>query len=153
MEKVFVSLALFVIFAQCFYYSPQKEGKSETALLLPKSAYDMRVVVPPKEPEFVESTKVETGEISSASEDSFFVAKGWRVQIGSANSKEEAGKMREDAERKLKQRVYILPGVPGYKLRVGDFVDRETAEAFAESLKEMGYPEAIVVPSEVRIRK
>lgn len=75
---------------------------------------------------------------------------GYRIQIFSGNSKEEANKVKADFYNKYPQmRCYLTYQQPYYKLRVGDYEDQESAKPFAKMLAKT-YPSSFLVPDEVR---
>jgi hypothetical protein len=75
---------------------------------------------------------------------------GYRIQIFSGNSKEEANKVKSDFYSKFpNMRCYLNYQQPYYKLRVGDYEDQESAKPDAKRLART-YPSSFLVPDEVR---
>jgi hypothetical protein len=75
---------------------------------------------------------------------------GYRIQIFSGNSKEEANKVKTDFYSKFSSmRCYLTYQQPYYKLRVGDYEDQESAKLDAKKLART-YPSSFLVPDEVR---
>lgn len=75
---------------------------------------------------------------------------GYRIQIFSGNSKEEANKVKSDFYTKFpSMRCYLTYQQPYYKLRVGDYEDQESAKPDAKRLART-YPSSFLVPDEVR---
>lgn len=75
---------------------------------------------------------------------------GYRIQIFSGNSKEEANKVKSDFYTKYpNMRCYLTYQQPYYKLRVGDYEDQESAKPDAKRLAKI-YPSSFLVPDEVR---
>ncbi len=75
---------------------------------------------------------------------------GYRIQIFSGNSKEEANKVKSDFYIKFpNMRCYLTYQQPYYKLRVGDYEDQESAKPDAKRLART-YPSSFLVPDEVR---
>ncbi len=74
---------------------------------------------------------------------------GYRVQIGAFTYEEGANRMKMRAESELNQKVYVdfIEGM--YKVRVGDFLTREDAEAYRDKLIGMGYNGAFLVETEI----
>jgi len=74
---------------------------------------------------------------------------GYRVQIGAFSFEEGANKVKIRAESELNQKVYVdfIEGM--YKVRVGDFLTREDAEAYRDKLIGMGYNGAFLVETEI----
>ena len=52
-----------------------------------------------------------------------------------------------------KQKVYFIFEAPFYKIRIGDFTERSKAEKARELARKLGYKEAFVVRSKVRVPK
>lgn len=75
---------------------------------------------------------------------------GYRIQIFSGNSKEEANRVKADFYSKYpSMRCYLTYQQPYYKLRVGDYEDQESAKPDAKKLARI-YPSSFLVPDEVR---
>lgn len=75
---------------------------------------------------------------------------GFRVQIFSSNSIDDANAAKETAETQFTQEsFYLVYDPPTYKLRGGDFHTRYEADRFAKQLRETGYRDAWVVPEKV----
>ncbi len=73
---------------------------------------------------------------------------GFRVQIFAFSSKDKAEAAKIEAQNTLSLPVYIDydPSTDGpYKVRVGNFVNKEDAETYKEKLWKIGYPDAFVV--------
>ena len=79
---------------------------------------------------------------------------GWRVQIFVSNNFESATVKQEQAKSQFKEEhynVYLIFETPYYKIRVGDFVNRQEAEELRDKAREMGYKQAFLVPSKVMV--
>ncbi len=75
---------------------------------------------------------------------------GFRVQIFSSNSIDDANAAKEAAEAQFTQEsFYLVYDPPTYKLRGGDFQTRFEADRFARLLREGGHKDAWVVPEKV----
>jgi hypothetical protein len=78
------------------------------------------------------------------------VGSGFRVQLLATTDVDEVNAMKAEAEAAfVGEWFYIIFDPPMYKLRAGNFVDREQAEAYAKLLQDSGYEEAWVVPEKV----
>lgn len=78
------------------------------------------------------------------------VTYGYRVQILATSSKEKADMFAKEAQARFKdQKVYVEFIPPYYKVRIGDFVTREEAEAFRAKAKSLGYFDAFIVESQI----
>jgi hypothetical protein len=75
---------------------------------------------------------------------------GYRIQIFSGNSKDEANKVKSDFYSKFPaMRCYLSYQQPYYKLRIGDYDDQESAKPDARKLARH-YPSSFIVPDEIR---
>jgi len=76
---------------------------------------------------------------------------GYRVQIFATLKKENAQRVANKAKKVLSKPVYIEYIPPFYKVRVGDFKNRQDAEEYKEYLRANGYPDAFVVETEIKV--
>ncbi|MCK5438841.1 MAG: SPOR domain-containing protein [Gemmatimonadetes bacterium] len=79
------------------------------------------------------------------------LATGYRVQVFAARDRDVAA----DAVRRLREQrvsdpIYMEWIDPWYKVRVGDFTDRESAEQLRRGLAELGFPEAWIIRTTIR---
>ncbi len=78
------------------------------------------------------------------------VTYGYRVQILATSNKEKADMFAKEAQARFRdQKVYVEFIPPYYKVRVGDFITREEAEAFRAKAKSLGYFDAFIVESQI----
>lgn len=79
---------------------------------------------------------------------------GYRVQIFSTSSIDEAMKMKASVLEKLPQdSVYVVYDPPVYKVRLGDYSSRYDAGIKLSSVVDLGYPDAWIVPDNIVRRK
>ncbi len=79
---------------------------------------------------------------------------GFRVQIFAGRDIQAATMTETDAREifaKKGMHVYLIFEAPFYKVRVGDFIDRNEAENARDLAKSLGYKSAFVVRSKVRV--
>lgn len=77
---------------------------------------------------------------------------GFRVQIYNGTDKKLALKIKaEFNKRYLDMRSYLVYNAPNFKINVGDFPDKKSAQKFAKQIQAI-IATAIVVPSEVTIK-
>ena len=74
---------------------------------------------------------------------------GYRVQVIAASSEETAVKLAEAARLRFSEKVYVDYEPPYYKVRVGDCITHEDAEALREKAVEMGYSDAFIVETQI----
>jgi hypothetical protein len=77
---------------------------------------------------------------------------GFRVQIYNGTDKKLALKIKAEFNRRyLDMRSYLVYNAPNFKINVGDFPDKKSAQKFAKQIQAI-IATAIVVPSEVTIK-
>lgn len=77
----------------------------------------------------------------------------FRIQIGATELFGDARREKEIAEEVFDQPVYLDYEVPYYKLRVGSFADRRSAEQYLRKAKMAGYKTAWVVTVRVTVKE
>ena len=70
---------------------------------------------------------------------------GYRVQVFVSSNRENAQKIKVEAEEIFPERVYVPYDAPYYKVRVGDCLTRREAELLLEKAVRHGYRDAWVV--------
>jgi hypothetical protein len=70
---------------------------------------------------------------------------GFRIQIFASSTGENANRVASDARSVLAERVYVDYIAPYYKVRVGDCLTHEDAEAFKNKMLRQGYHGAFIV--------
>ncbi|HTP12505.1 MAG TPA: SPOR domain-containing protein, partial [Bacteroidota bacterium] len=79
---------------------------------------------------------------------------GFRIQVFSTSSIDEAMKMKLDVLAKLPQdSVYVVYDPPVYKVRLGDFTSRYDASIRLSAVVDQGFPDAWIVPDNIVSRK
>jgi len=76
---------------------------------------------------------------------------GYRVEVLATDDLEEANNMRSELNFRLKQNIYIIFDPPFYRIRTGDYLDRNSAESQSFKLKQLGYIESRVVSDSVQV--
>ena len=77
----------------------------------------------------------------------------FRVQIYTSPLYQEARNAERVAEEIFDQPVYVEYEVPNFKVRVGDFSNREDAEKYAQQAKAAGYTSAWVVMVNIDVQE
>lgn len=95
---------------------------------------------------FEEATPASSEEVTKLSGPVY----GYRVQILAASIKENAERFAAEAQARFPdQRVYVEFIPPYYKVRIGDFLTREEAEAFKAKARSLGYFDAFIVETQI----
>lgn len=80
-------------------------------------------------------------------------SQAYRVQVFSSKSFGEAKHVKEVAEEIFDRPVFLDYEVPYYKIRVGNFSNREKAENYQQRVKSSGYKNAWVVAVIVNVKE
>lgn len=150
MGKISLIVSVFLLFS-CGYRFPLRHKESIEKASLPELVYSSQVVVVPKEPPEDKGGAEYTDFGGPGAKE--VLSRGWRIQLATANDQNEAKEIRDEAERKLGVRVYIQYSAPIYKIRAGDFTDRDAALELCEKAKRLGFPDAYPIPSEIIVRE
>ena len=75
------------------------------------------------------------------------LVKGYRVQIVISQNEEELQNLKNEIQKSINEKIYIIFELPNYKLRVGNFLNRKEAENFQKKIVKLGYRTAWVVPT------
>ena len=77
------------------------------------------------------------------------VSEGYRVQVLATRYYERADSLAVLMKNTVSDSVYVDFEAPNYKVRVGDFIDRESAESLQQDLVQMGYNSAWVLRTRI----
>ena len=80
----------------------------------------------------------------------FIVVEGFRVQLLATRDRFNAEKFQSELEQIYNKKIYIIFEAPNYKVRIGDFIDRERAEKFRKDLSNKGYPSAWIIRTKIK---
>jgi hypothetical protein len=80
-------------------------------------------------------------------------SQAFRVQLFTSKVYQEARATARVAEEIFDQPVYVDYQVPNFKVRVGDFADRDDAESYAQRAKAAGYTSAWVVMVNIDVKE
>ncbi len=77
------------------------------------------------------------------------VIEGYRVQVLATRYFERADSFAIIMKNTVSDSVYVDFETPNYKVRVGDFIERESAESLQQNLVQMGYNSAWILRSRI----
>ena len=77
------------------------------------------------------------------------VSEGYRVQVLATRYFERADSLAVIMKNTVNDSVYVDFEAPNYKVRVGDFIDRESAESLQQDLVKMGYSSAWILRTRI----
>ena len=75
---------------------------------------------------------------------------GFRVQVFATQDRNKADQLQRELVLKFDEKVYIIFEAPNYKLRVGDFLDRENAERLRKRLVSSDFPSSWIVRTRIQ---
>ncbi|MEC9273175.1 MAG: SPOR domain-containing protein, partial [Candidatus Neomarinimicrobiota bacterium] len=81
------------------------------------------------------------------------ISEGFRVQILATRYFEYADSLAISISNKITDSVYVEFETPNYKVRVGDFINRDSAELLQQELLNMGYKSAWILRSRITAQK
>jgi hypothetical protein len=77
-------------------------------------------------------------------------SEGFRIQIYNGNNREDANRIKSEFYGKFPgMRCYLTYMQPYYKVRIGDYVDQESARGDLKKLARF-YPSSFLVPDQIR---
>jgi len=77
------------------------------------------------------------------------VSEGYRVQVLATRYFERAESLAVIMKNTVSDSVYVDFEAPNYKVRIGDFIDRDSAESLQQDLVQMGYNSAWVLRTRI----
>ena len=77
----------------------------------------------------------------------------YRVQVLATRYFEYADSLAISISDKITDSVYVEFETPNYKVRVGDFINRDSAELLQKELLNMGYQSAWILRSKITAQK
>ena len=78
-----------------------------------------------------------------------YISEGYRVQILATRYFDYADSLAISISSKIIDSVYVEFETPNYKVRVGDFIDRDSAELLQQKLLNMGYKSAWILRTKI----
>ena len=77
------------------------------------------------------------------------VSEGYRVQVLATRYFERADSLAVIMKNTVSDSVYVDFEAPNYKVRIGDFIDRNSAESLQQDLVQMGYNSAWILRTRI----
>ena len=77
------------------------------------------------------------------------VSEGYRVQVLATRYFERANSLAVIMKNTVSDSVYVDFEAPNYKVRIGDFIDRDSAESLQQDLVQMGYDSAWILRTRI----
>ena len=82
-----------------------------------------------------------------------YISEGFRVQILATRYFEYADSLAISISSKVNDSVYVEFETPNYKVRVGDFINRDSAELLQKELLKMGYKTAWILRTRITAQR
>ena len=82
-----------------------------------------------------------------------YISEGYRVQILATRYFEYADSLAISISSKINDSVYVEFETPNYKVRVGDFIYRDSAELLQKELLKMGYKTAWILRTRITAQR
>ena len=79
----------------------------------------------------------------------FIVVEGFRVQLLATRDRFSAERFQSELEKIYNKKIYIIFEAPNYKVRIGNFIDRKSADNFRKKLSNNGYPTAWIIRTKI----
>ena len=77
------------------------------------------------------------------------ITEGYRVQVLATRYFDRADSLAVIMKNTVSDSVYVDFETPNYKVRIGDFIDRESAESLQEDLVQKGYNSAWILRTRI----
>ena len=77
------------------------------------------------------------------------IVEGFRVQVLATRDRGSAERLRDELILTYNYDIFIVFEAPNYKVRMGNFFDRQQAEKFRQILVRKGYPSAWIIRTRI----
>jgi hypothetical protein len=163
----FVLLSITFVLCSCATGVSQKSQSKESKYSEDLSSYRPKVEKDTASKESVAPTSISKNQpitsakdvteaidakLSSIAQNAPVSAKGYRVNIYSGTSRDEASIIKKQAELLSGTQVYIQFKTPNFRVKVGDAINRLEANYLLSQLKS-DFPAAVVVPDDIVINQ
>jgi hypothetical protein len=104
----------------------------------------------PRWPKIVSSLSLDSVFIKDSIVDSTqIIVEGFRVQVLATRERGSAERLREELILTYTYDIFIVFEAPNYKVRMGNFFDRQQAERFRQILVRKGYSSAWIIRTRI----
>ena len=136
MKKIFILLSVFSILKaqNKIKFDPNKLNDPEL---------NWPIIINPINSEDVSNKK------ESNLDSTFIVVEGFRVQLLATRDRFSAERFQSELEKIYNKKIYIIFEAPNYKVRIGNFIDRKSADNFRKKLSNNGYPTAWIIRTKI----
>ena len=113
---------------------------------------DLLIDPEPRWPEILNplsDNEVKTG-ASRSLDSNITEIEGFRVQIFATQDRNKADQLQEELALKFDEKIYVIFEAPNYKLRIGNFLDRDDAEILRMRLVSSDFPSSWIVRTRIQ---
>jgi hypothetical protein len=77
------------------------------------------------------------------------IVEGFRIQLFATRDRFNAEKFKIDLGNIYDKKIYVIFEAPNYKVRIGNFIDRNRAEKVRSEFSKKGYPSAWIIRAKI----
>ncbi|MDD3715930.1 MAG: SPOR domain-containing protein [Candidatus Marinimicrobia bacterium] len=145
MKKICITMFLFITGAATSAQVFQQEFLDPADLRTPYRLKEFKTILHSEETVFPKNIRMMERE--------YIETQGYRIQLISTQDRNEAMRIKTQADARYDLPVYIDFEPPNYKVRIGNYASQEEAMRNQEHLQRQGFKFAWVVPSKIIIPK
>ena len=86
---------------------------------------------------------------STSLDSASIIVEGFRIQLFATRDRFNAEKFQIDLGKIYDKKIYVIFEAPNYKVRIGNFIDRNRAEKVRSEFSKKGYPSAWIIRTKI----
>ena len=86
---------------------------------------------------------------STSLDSASIIVEGFRIQLFATRDRFNAEKFQIDFGKIYDKKIYVIFEAPNYKVRIGNFIDRNRAEKVRSEFSKKGYPSAWIIRTKI----
>ena len=105
----------------------------------------------PKWPKIINpiNSKNLSNQDSTSLDSASIIVEGFRIQLFATRDRFNAEKFQIDFGKTYDKKIYVIFEAPNYKVRIGNFIDRNRAEKVRSEFSKKGYPSAWIIRTKI----
>jgi len=105
----------------------------------------------PKWPKIINpiNSKNLSNQDSTSLDSASIIVEGFRIQLFATRDRFNAEKFQIDLGKIYDKKIYVIFEAPNYKVRIGNFIDRNRAEKVRSEFSKKGYPSAWIIRTKI----
>jgi len=105
----------------------------------------------PKWPKIINpiNSKNLSNQDSTSLDSASIIVEGFRIQLFATRDRFNAEKFQIDFGKIYDKKIYVIFEAPNYKVRIGNFIDRNRAEKVRNEFSKKGYPSAWIIRTKI----